>query len=97
MAERVIRVSHGRNAWRDTGKPRSYRTDQKCKAKRRFADEATARAHAMLAIEEVRNRVELWIYRCPHCGGWHLTHKKQGRRDLRVTATDPVATRADRA
>lgn len=84
MSNHRERIDHGRNAWRDEGKPRVYRTGQVCKAKRRFTDEPTARAHAMLSLEEEKNRVVLWYYRCRHCAGWHLTHQRQDNMAHRV-------------
>lgn len=70
-------IAKDRNSWRDTGKPRAYRTDKTCKDKRYFADEALARAQAQLTIQE-RALKKLWIYRCPHCPGWHHTSCNQG-------------------
>jgi hypothetical protein len=89
MSDTRQRPDHGRNRWRDKGKPRPYRTDPTCRVKRRFTDEAAARAHAMLSIQEEKNRWRLWVYPCRHCGGWHLTSKENGKRYL-VTAHEPV-------
>lgn len=77
-------IAKDRNAWRDTGKPRPYRTEKTCKEKRYFADQALARAHAQLSIHE-QNLKKLWIYKCPNCPGWHLTSCNQGEPML-VTA-----------
>lgn len=74
-------LDHGKNAWRDRGKPRRYRTDPTCKGKRRFADEPGVRAAGVLSIIEEHVAIgRLWCYRCRHCGGFHLTSKEQGRR-----------------
>jgi hypothetical protein len=70
---------HGRNAWRDHGKPRRYRTDETCKDKRRFTDEVGARAMGAIEIDHIR-AARLWCYHCQHCGGFHLTSKDQGKR-----------------
>lgn len=82
--KRIELLDHGRNAWRDPGKPRRYRTDPTCKAKRRFTDEVMAHVHAVLSIEEEKNRIVLYYYRCAHCDGWHLTHKRQSNPEHRV-------------
>lgn len=59
-------------------RPRRYRTDPKCKAKRYYVDEVGARAGALIALKEIGNRRRLWVYKCRHCDGWHLTHNDQG-------------------
>lgn len=65
---------------RDRGKPRRYRTEHRCQNKRRFIDEVSAKAIGMVQLEECFNGVRLWVYRCTHCDGWHLTSKNKGRR-----------------
>lgn len=70
-------INRGRNAWRDLGKPRRYRTDNTCKGKRRFVTDPEARAAALVTIEE-QGVTRLWIYRCRHCNGWHLTSSNEG-------------------
>lgn len=82
-----------RNAWRDPGKPRRYRTNNTCKAKRRFVTEVEARAMAVVDMRERANRHRLWVYLCPHCAGWHLTHKDLGRR-WEVIGENPVPAHA---
>jgi hypothetical protein len=73
-------ITHGRNVWRDRGKPRRYRTDPTCKDKRRFTDEIHAKAVGMIELEEnCGNGKQLWVYPCRACDGWHLTSKNQGR------------------
>jgi len=71
-------IARDRNSWRDRGKPRKYRTDNTCKDKRYFSDEALARATAHATIQEMGNVKKLWVYRCPKCPGWHLTSHNQG-------------------
>ena len=44
-----------------------------CKNKRRYPDETIARAHTMYRAET--DRVELAVYKCPVCGGYHMTHQ----------------------
>lgn len=83
----------GFNGYRDRGKPRRYRTDKTCQAKRRYTSEVEARAGAVVDMRERANRHRLWVYRCPHCSGWHLTHKEQGRR-WEVIGENPVAADA---
>lgn len=48
-------------------------TRRMCYRKRRFHSELDARLKAM-EIEQ-RRSVRLGVYRCPLCGGWHLTSK----------------------
>ena len=67
---------------RDRDKPRRYRTDRNCKAKRRYLSEVEVFAAGMLSIMEEQNRTRLWCYRCRHCEGWHLTSANQGARWL---------------
>lgn len=80
----------------DKSKPRRLRDDPRCKAKRRYSDQAGARAAAMVAIHEIKNRDRLWVYKCTHCFGWHLTHKNEGSRML-VTSDNPMAGSRDPA
>lgn len=70
------------NRFRDPGKPRSYRTDQTCRRKKRYADEIAARAAALVSMEEHGNTRRLWAYRCVHCTGWHLTSRPSSARYL---------------
>jgi len=70
-------IARSRNAWRDRGKPRAYRTDNTCKGKRYFSDELLARANAQDTIHEAGLK-KLWVYRCSSCPGWHLTSHNQG-------------------
>lgn len=58
-----------------------------CASKRRYPCELTARAAAMDSIERNGNAKVLGVYRCPQCGGWHLT-RQMG--DYAVTSADPV-------
>lgn len=48
-------------------------TRRMCYRKHRFHSELDARLKAM-EIEQ-RRSVRLGVYRCPLCGGWHLTSK----------------------
>ena len=67
---------------RDKGKPRKYRTNHTCQVKQRWVTEIEARANALLSLEERRDTDRLWVYRCPHCSGWHLTSVPNGKRWL---------------
>jgi hypothetical protein len=62
-----------------------------CASKRRYPDEALARATAMDALERRPEVGKLYVYRCPKCNGWHLTKQRNrnGTRAL-VTADNPV-------
>lgn len=81
-------ISHGGNRWRDKGKPRNYRTDRRCILKRYFSDELLARAAGQDTIL-TEGLKKLWVYRCPHCPGWHLTSNNQGANRL-ITAVSPA-------
>jgi hypothetical protein len=74
-------IGRDRNAWRDRGKPRPYRTDATCKDKRRYPDEVSIRAIGAVDLTECKDPAKrLWCYRCRHCSGWHLTSTNQGKR-----------------
>ena len=45
-----------------------------CGRKRRYEDEFTAQSVANLSMIAY-GAPPLKVYRCPLCGGWHLTHK----------------------
>jgi len=51
-------------------------TRRMCYRKHRFHSELDARLKAM-EIEQ-RRSVRLRVYRCPLCGGWHLSSQKSG-------------------
>lgn len=74
---------------RKSVKPFKHRTDPACASKRRYADQCAARAAAMISLSEVGNVEKLFVYRCGHCSGWHLTKNSQGRRWM-VTIDNPV-------
>jgi hypothetical protein len=47
-----------------------------CTSKRRYSDEATARAGGMISLEQQDTGYsKLWPYRCDICRGWHLSKK----------------------
>lgn len=50
-----------------------------CEAKLRFSDEFGARAAGQHDGERYQTR--MFIYPCKNCRGWHLTTKRQSRRD----------------
>ncbi len=51
-----------------------------CRDKRRMSDELLARAVAQTYLQHPKAQVEkLWIYKCPHCNGWHTTRNWHGR------------------
>lgn len=46
-----------------------------CQTKRRYPDEVTALASGAYASTQTGD-VDLYVYRCPLCLGWHLTRKR---------------------
>ena len=48
--------------------------DKACESKSRYASRAEAKA----AIDACQRHgaPALYVYRCPYCNGWHLTHKR---------------------
>ena len=48
-----------------------------CLGKHRWPDEMSARAGAMQALEKRPTTWRLFHYRCPACGGFHLTRTRQ--------------------
>jgi len=55
-----------------------------CEGKHKYMTEATAQAKLKSLIDMSatagRKRTERSVYKCPHCGFWHLTKQKQERR-----------------
>lgn len=45
-----------------------------CESKARYGSRAEAKA--TIASCERHGSPALYLYRCPYCGGWHLTHKR---------------------
>lgn len=48
--------------------------EKACASKKRYDSRAEAKA-AITACER-HGSPALYLYRCPYCGGWHLTHKR---------------------
>ena len=48
-----------------------------CESKQRYATRADAKA--TIATCERHGSPALYLYKCPYCGGWHLTHKRPNR------------------
>lgn len=67
------------------------RTTVACKYKRRFSDEAHARAKGSVTAAEM-GEAQLWVYPCKQCSGWHLTSRDRGVR-WRVDADHTVIAR----
>ena len=53
-------------------------SERNCQRKIRHHSEAKALRAASRVAGKARVR-HLRVYRCPHCQGWHLTRKVQGR------------------
>lgn len=53
--------------------------ERMCAGKARYPDELTARAAGQHYQQRMRTK-PLYIYRCPHCGGHHLTRREHGER-----------------
>ena len=54
--------------------------EARCKVKQRFRSAQAATGAAR--FKEVRTGFPLFIYRCPCCGGWHLTKNDKKAYDL---------------
>lgn len=59
----------GRQAGED---PEEFRA---CRRKLRFATEADAKKAAARGARR-KDAPQLFVYRCPWCAGWHLTHRR---------------------
>lgn len=58
--------------------PRIKTDVAKCRAKRRYSDEMTARADGTTLISGGHtSATQMFCYRCTHCRGWHLTRNRQ--------------------
>jgi len=53
-----------------------FQPKDNCAAKRRFPTEKQAVSAADTQML-VQPNVELHVYECPNCGGWHLTRTKR--------------------
>lgn len=61
--------------------------DRMCHGKHRWSDELSARAGALQSLERRPNTMRLFTYKCPSCGGFHLTRCKQkGQEPVRLDA-----------
>lgn len=45
-----------------------------CMGKKRYPDEMTARATGEICLQ-MKELAGLYVYKCPHCRGYHLTRK----------------------
>lgn len=61
-----------------------------CLSKRRFPDEYVARAAIQSGMQNGSISTDkLYVYQCPSCRGWHMTHKNHGEKTHSVTPQDP--------
>ena len=60
-----------------------------------MVSEVEARAIGAVEMEEKRG-LQLWVYSCRHCAGWHLTSKNQGSR-WQITVENPASADAPAA
>ena len=73
LEEWDMNTPRGRLAFK-TRKSRGHEVYRTCLRKRRFVDFNFAHKKA---LELTRKRdLDLFVYECPFCGGYHLTHKK---------------------
>ncbi len=54
---------------------REYRT---CGRKKRYETRVDAKKAAEKSSRR-RDAPRIFVYECPYCGGWHLTHRRPGR------------------
>lgn len=53
---------------------------RECGTKQRHATRAEAKAHRAALVRSGSPVSGLSIYRCPHCGAFHVGHRKRRRR-----------------
>lgn len=53
--------------------------DRMCRGKNRYPDIITVCAAGAHYIE-IEQITDLWWYKCPHCGGFHLTSHDRGKK-----------------
>lgn len=64
-----------------------------CEKKVPYSSELNARINAQAVINSTqpgrKNRTprRMWVYRCPHCSGWHMTQSRQ-HDSAAVTSTE---------
>lgn len=63
------RGMEGRHAHEDETEYRA------CARKRRYATSVEAKKAAAYGSKR-KDAPKLYVYGCPYCGGWHLTHRK---------------------
>ena len=54
---------------------RKYRA---CERKKRYDTRVDARKAAERSSRR-KDAPKIFVYECPYCGGWHLTHRRPGR------------------
>ncbi|HRJ06467.1 MAG TPA: hypothetical protein PK096_02410 [Candidatus Saccharibacteria bacterium] len=55
-----------------------YSSDRPCERKQRFKTEAEALKMVEQA-ELIDMKLSLYTYKCPYCGGWHLSSQNTGQ------------------
>lgn len=53
----------------------SFSEYRSCVRKKRYATKVEAQKAAKAGSRK-RDAPALYVYQCPDCGGWHLTHRK---------------------
>lgn len=48
-----------------------------CSRKKRYTTRLEARKAAD-AVSKRKDAPRLYVYQCPYCSGWHLTHRRKG-------------------
>ena len=66
-----------RNGFPTMGRQPLTKSQSRCLGKVRYSDELGARATASVLCTSF-GRDELFVYKCPHCIGWHATKKQAG-------------------
>jgi hypothetical protein len=54
-----------------------------CGSKQRHADKPTALAHRAAMIRAGTAMWRIHVYRCRHCGAWHVGHKPEPKKNRR--------------
>lgn len=67
-----------REVCREFGGAMDEREFRACGRKRRYETRVDAKKAAERSSRR-KDAPKIFVYECPYCGGWHLTHRRPGR------------------